>query len=45
VTSEGFSPGLNIDFIWGAVMIGFGLICLWIGRRESRKRGRRSSND
>jgi hypothetical protein len=43
VTSEGMSLGLNIDFIWGAVMIGFGLICLWLARLESRKRRNRSS--
>jgi len=39
VTSEGFSLGLNIDFAWGAVMIVFGLVCLWFARRYARKRG------
>ena len=39
MTSEGMSLGWNIDFIWGAVMIGFGLICLWLTRRYAKKRG------
>jgi hypothetical protein len=39
VTSEGMSLGLNIDFLWGAVMIGFGLACLWFARRYAKKRG------
>jgi hypothetical protein len=39
VTSEGISLGFNIDFVWGAVMIGFGLICLWFARRQAKKRG------
>jgi hypothetical protein len=30
---------MNIDFIWGAVMIGFGLTFLWFARREAKKRG------
>jgi hypothetical protein len=39
VTSEGMSVGWNIDFVWGAVMVGFGLICLWLARRYAKKRG------
>ena len=39
VTSEGMSLGWNIDFVWGAVMIGFGLICLWLTRRHVKKHG------
>ena len=39
VTSEGMSLGWNVDFLWGAVMIGFGLICLWFARRYAKKRG------
>ena len=27
------SLGLNINVIWGAVMLGFGLVMLWLGRR------------
>jgi len=43
VTSEGRSLGVNIDLIWGGVMIAFGLICLWFARRHSRKHAERSS--
>jgi hypothetical protein len=39
VTSEGMSLGWNVDFIWGAVMIGFGLVCLWLTRRHVKKHG------
>ena len=39
VTSEGMSVVPNIDFLWGAVMIGFGLICLWLTRRHAKKHG------
>ena len=44
VTSEGFSLGLNIDFFWGGVMIGFGLICLWFARSYARKQAARSKS-
>jgi hypothetical protein len=37
VTSEGMSLGWNVDFLWGAVMIGFGLICLWFAHRYAKK--------
>jgi hypothetical protein len=30
---------MNINLIWGAVMIGFALLCLWLARREAKKRG------
>ena len=43
VTSEGMSLGTNIDLIWGAVMIVFGLICLWLTRRHARKRAEQST--
>jgi len=33
------SLGMNINLIWGAVMIGFALLCLWLARREAKKRG------
>ncbi len=36
-TSEGTSPGVNINLIWGAVMVGFGLVCLWLAHRYKRK--------
>ena len=39
VTSEGMSLGWNIDFVWGAFMIGFGVVCLWLARRHAEKRG------
>src|SRR5438105_15866967 len=39
VTSEGMSLGWNVDFLWGAVMIGFGVICLWFARREAKEGG------
>jgi len=38
VTSEGMSLGWNIDFVWGAIMVGFGLICLWLTRRYAKNR-------
>jgi hypothetical protein len=31
------SLGININLIWGAVMIAFGLLCLWLARREVRR--------
>jgi hypothetical protein len=33
------SLGWNVDFVWGAVMVGFGLICLWLTRRHVKKHG------
>ena len=33
------SLGMNINLIWGAVMIAFALLCLWLARREAKKRG------
>lgn len=36
-TSEGTSPGMNINLIWGAVMIVFGVLCLWLAHRHQRK--------
>ena len=32
------SLGININLIWGVVMIAFALICLWLARREARRR-------
>jgi len=39
VTSEGMSLGWNVDFLWGAFMIGFGVVCLWLARRYAKKHG------
>lgn len=38
-TSDGVSLGINIDLIWGVVLVGFALICLGFARRYARKRG------
>ena len=32
------SLGININLIWGVVMIAFALICLWLARRQARRR-------
>jgi len=32
------SLGIDINFIWGGVMIGFGLLCLLLAGREARRR-------
>ncbi|MGH8093966.1 MAG: hypothetical protein ACREIF_10905 [Chthoniobacterales bacterium] len=32
------SLGININLIWGAVMIGFAFLCLWLAHREARRR-------
>ena len=32
------SLGININLIWGAVMIAFALLCLWLAHREARRR-------
>ena len=32
------SSGININLIWGVVMIAFALLCLWLARREARRR-------
>jgi hypothetical protein len=36
--SDTRSLGININLIWGAVMIAFALLCLWLARREARRR-------
>lgn len=43
VTSQEKSLGVNIDLIWGGVMIVFGAICLWFARWHARKHAERSS--
>lgn len=30
------SLGLNVNLIWGAVLLAFGLGTLWLGRKRSR---------
>ncbi|MGB8342835.1 MAG: hypothetical protein WCE51_14710 [Chthoniobacterales bacterium] len=32
------SLGININLIWGVAMIAFALFCLWLSRREARRR-------
>ena len=32
------SLGINVNLIWGVVMIAFALICLWLARRQARRR-------
>ena len=32
------SLGININLIWGAVMVVFALFCLWLASREARRR-------
>jgi hypothetical protein len=32
------SLGININLIWGVVMIAFALLCLWLARRGARRR-------
>ena len=34
------SSGININVIWGAVMIAFGILCLILAKREARRRKR-----
>ena len=36
-SADARSLGVNINFIWGLVMVTFGLFCLWLARREARR--------
>jgi len=36
-TSEGVTSSVNINLVWGAVMIAFAAICLWLAHRAKRK--------
>jgi hypothetical protein len=36
-SSDGVRESFNINLIWGIVMIAFGLVCLWLVRRNKRK--------
>jgi len=42
--TEAVSLGININLIWGAVMIGLGLLFLWLARRYARKRMQAEQN-
>ncbi len=35
------SLGININLIWGTVMIAFALLCLWLARREANRRNKK----
>jgi uncharacterized membrane protein HdeD (DUF308 family) len=39
VSSDGYTLGLNINLFWGVPLLFFGLICLWMASRHSRKHG------
>lgn len=39
-TTAGTPLGVNINLIWGGVMLGFGLLSLWLAFRYARKRRR-----
>jgi len=41
-TSDGVSLGINIDLIWGLVLLVFAIVCLWFARRHARKRSMRA---
>ena len=36
-SADARSLGLNINLIWGLVMVAFGLLCLWLARRGGRR--------
>jgi hypothetical protein len=38
VTNDGVSLGVNIDLVWGVVLLISALICLWFARKSARKR-------
>jgi len=42
--ADGRSLGININLIWGVVMIVFALLCLWLARREARRRTQAASS-
>jgi hypothetical protein len=37
-STDARSLGININLIWGMVMVAFALLCLWLARREARRR-------
>jgi hypothetical protein len=45
-SADARSLGININLIWGVVMITFALLCLWLARRAARRRdGKASRNE
>ena len=36
--AEPQSLGINISLFWGGVMVAFGVLCLWLARREARRK-------
>ena len=38
------SLAININLCWGGVMVAFGLLCLWLARREARRRKKKLKN-
>jgi hypothetical protein len=36
-TSDGVSLAINIDLIWGTVLLAVAIICLWFARRHKRR--------
>jgi len=44
-TTDARSLGININLIWGVVMIAFALLCLWLARREARRRDNKVTSD
>jgi len=36
-TSDGLPSSVNINLLWGGVMVAFGLVCLWLAHRRKRK--------
>lgn len=39
------SLGININLIWGAVMIAFAVLCLWLARRAAHRRDDKVTSD
>jgi hypothetical protein len=39
-SSEGVTSSININLIWGVVMVVFGVICLWLAHLSKRKLAR-----
>jgi hypothetical protein len=37
-STDARSLGINVNLIWGVVMVAFALLCLWLARREARRR-------
>jgi hypothetical protein len=39
------SFGINVNLLWGAVLLLFGVVMLWLGRRGSRAEAARVARD